>query len=151
MERFIELWTHPDYPPAKVDETGLIAVERHFGFALPRDYREAVLSWGLPSTTIDLLDTIVDRELDVADVGDLYDPATMIAQTEAWRKIGLPGTHVAFASDCCGNMFCFSTDELRSGTEGTPVHYFDHDFGTVETVAQSFDSWIDQYCALASG
>jgi len=144
LELFIARWMHPDYPPRPVSGEALDAVEARFNFAFPGDYREAVLQFGLVSPTIELLDAIVDRELGMADLSQLLDPAQMVTSTEAWREMGLPGNMVAFASDCMGNLFCFGTD-----CEPT-VFFFDHDFETTREVAPSFSLWIDGFCALAT-
>jgi hypothetical protein len=145
LERFIALWMIPDYPPKPVSDEGLRTVEARFGFAFPADYREAVLGFGLVAPTIALLDAIVDGKIDMADLSQLLDPAQMIASTEAWRDMGLPGEMVAFGSDCMGNLFCFSADPGETGR----VFFFDHDFGSIGPVAPSFTRWIEAFCALA--
>lgn len=142
LDRFISLWMHPDYSPHPLSEGELAAVELRFGFRLPPDYRDGVLRFGLVSPTIALLDAIVDGKLDIADLSELLAPQEMIDITEAWRDMGLPADMVAFASDCCGNLFCFRTDGSSA------IHHFDHDFGTTETIADSFTGWIDDYCAI---
>ena len=143
LERFIALWTMPEYPPALVSEEELSVVEARFGFRFPVDYRDAVLRFGLVSPTIALLDAIVDQELAMGDLSALLNPDEMIAATEGWREMGLPDDMVAFASDCSGNLFCFGTQ-----TDGI-VFYFDHDFGTMRSVAPSFANWISAFCDIA--
>ncbi|HYD13482.1 MAG TPA: SMI1/KNR4 family protein [Allosphingosinicella sp.] len=143
LARFAELWTHPEYPPTPVSEFNLRAVEKDLGFTFPTDYRDAVVQVGLVSPTIELLDTIVNRELDMADLSELLEPNEILATTEVWREMGLPADLVAFATDCSGNLFCF-------GPNGAPtIFLFDHDFGTTREVAPSFSQWIDRFCALA--
>lgn len=142
LARFVELWMHPDYPPRPVSESDLRAVERDLGFNFPLDYRDAVIRVGLVSPTIELLDAIVDRELDMADLSALLEPDDILATTEAWRDMGMPAELVAFATDCTGNLFCFRTDG------GPAIIYFDHDFGTTRKIAPSFTKWIDDFCAL---
>lgn len=144
LELFIARWMHPDHPPEPVSDEGLAAVEARFDFAFPTDYREAVLRFGLVSPTIELLDAIVDRELDMADLSELLDPAEMVKSTEAWREMGLPENMVAFGSDCMGNLFCFRTDG------GPAIFFFDHDFETTRELAPSFALWIEGYCAIAA-
>jgi len=139
---FVSRWMHPDYPPLPVTDEALGAVEAHFRFLFPDDYREAVQRIGLVSPTIDLLDAIVDRELDMADLSKLLDPAEMVASTDAWRDMGLPGDMVAFGTDCSGNLFCFRT------AGGSAIFYFDHDFRTTREIAPSFTKWIEAFCAL---
>ena len=146
LRHFIESWTHPDSPPRPVSDEQLDAVETHFGFTFPTDYRSAVLRYGLVSPSIALLDTIVERELDLADLSELLEPDEMIASTETWREMGLPPTMVAFASDCCGNLFCF--DAEGAGSAAGSVFLFDYDRGTTRRIAPSFERWIDTFCSL---
>ena len=150
MARFIEIWTSGDYPPEPVAEADLHGVEQHLGIQLPEDYKKAVLQAGLPRPTIALLDAIVERELDLHDLGDFHSPSEIIEQTLAWRDIGMPEQLVAFASDSCGNKFCFDTDEMKKGSaEGCGIWFYDHDFDAVNQIALGFDAWIDAFCDVA--
>lgn len=144
LDRFIARWVHPDFPPTPVSEEALGEVEARFGFAFPGDYRQAVLRFGLVAPTIALLDAIVDGELDMEDLSELFDPTDIVTSTEDWRDMGLPGDMVAFASDCGGNLFCFRTDG------GPAISFFDHDFETIREISPSFDAWIDRYCEIAA-
>jgi hypothetical protein len=147
LNRFIVLWTHPGYPPDRVSEEALEAAERRLQTRLPTDYRNAVLECGLPRPNIELLNTIVDRQLDLRDVSGFLGPREVASETEEWRDLGSPEGLVAFATDCVGNLFCFPT-EADAASE-VPVFYFDHDLGTVEVIAQSFTRWIDEFCGVA--
>lgn len=146
LSRFIALWTHPDYAPAAVSEEELEGAERRLLTRLPADYRNAVLEFGLPQPTIELLDAIVDRELDLRDVSDFLNPAEMVTVSEDWRDLGLPEELVAFATDCMGNLFCFLDEADASGER--PVFFFDHDSKEVEVIATSFSHWIDHFCGV---
>lgn len=149
LERFNEIWASSSYPPAQVTEADLRAVERRFDVRLPAEYREAVLRVGLPRPAVALMDVIVERELDMHAVGDFYSPAEIIEETIGWRQIGMPEALVAFASDGCGNMFCFDAHRLNGGTaDAHAVLFYDHDFDTVDQVAPSFDAWIEAFCRL---
>lgn len=147
LSRFIALWTHPDCAPDPVSEAELESAEGRLQTRLPADYRDAVLQFGLPRPTIDLLDAIVDRELDLNDLSDFLSPAEIVAVTEDWRDLGLPEELVAFATDCMGNLFCFPT-EADAGGE-VPVFFFDHDDRTVDAIAPTFTRWIEEFCAVA--
>lgn len=144
LERFDEKWgwVSADYPAVRVSEAELRSVEESFSVRLPEDYREAVLQVGLPRPTIALLDAIVERELDVHSVGDFFSPSEIIDETVGWHDIGMPEQLIAFASDGCGNKFCFDRNRLPDSS----VWFFDHDFGTTEQIASSFGDWIDALC-----
>jgi cell wall assembly regulator SMI1 len=143
LERFVQLWTDPELAPLLVSESRIRQAEARLGARLPRDYRDAVLQFGLPRPTIALLDWIVDHEAAVHDVGDFLAPDEIVETTEGWRQLGLPDDLIAFATDSCGNLFCFV-----DRSDASPVIFFDHDFGTTKAVASSFTDWIESYCAL---
>lgn len=146
LRDFIGLWTSQSYPPDKVSLAELDAAEARLQTRLPIDYRNAVLEFGLPRPTIALLDTIVDHELDLSDASDFLAPNEIVAETEGWREAGMPQDLVAFASDCCGNKFCFAISDAQQPEQA--VIFWDHDFNSVETIAPSFDRWIETYCTL---
>lgn len=147
FDRFIALWTHPDYPPEPVSESELENAEGRLEARLPADYRTAILQLGLPRPTIELLEAIVDRELDLRDVSEFLSPAEMVSVTEDWRDLGLPEELIAFATDCMGNLFCFPEEADAGGA--VPVIFFDHDDRTVNLIAPSFIRWIDEFCGVA--
>ena len=144
LSRFIQIWCHPSYPPDPVQQSDLEMVEERFGFSLPQDYKAEVLNVGLPKPTIALLSSIVEAELELADVSNFLSPTEIVEQTEEWRDIGLPKNLVAFASDCMGNLFAF--DSRARGN--TAIWLFDHDFGDVAEVANDFTSWIERFCRV---
>ncbi|GBH30412.1 SMI1/KNR4 family protein [Sphingobium xenophagum] len=142
--RFVEKWTNPDYPPERVLAADLRKAEQLLVFKFPSDYEREVLDVGLPQPTIALLDAIVERELDVASVGDFYAPEEIVSETTIWKDIGMPDHLIAVAGDESGNKFCFSTSQIDADRQG--VWFFDHDFGTVEEIASSFSAWIEALC-----
>jgi cell wall assembly regulator SMI1 len=148
LSRFVTVWTHPDYPPDRVTAEELQGAERRLRTRLPTDYRESVLKFGLPRPNIDLLDTIVDRRLDLRGVSDFFSPVEMVTVTDEWRDLGLSEELVAFATDSTGNLFCFAVGSTAN--REAPVLFFDHDSRVVEVIAPSFSQWIDEFCALAA-
>ncbi|MEJ8628841.1 SMI1/KNR4 family protein [Sphingomonas sp. I4] len=140
LERFIERWTTPNYPPMLVSEQDLAKAEAELGVRFPTEYRAEVLRCGFPCPTLALLDSIVDNELNVADVSDFLDPISIVNTSRSWHEIGLPAHLIAFATDCMGNLFCFS---CALPTSASNVFFFDHDEGSVHQVASSFTDWID--------
>lgn len=148
LSRFIALWTHPDYAPDPVSGAEFEHAEVRLQMRLPTHYRNAVLQLGLPRPTVELLDAIVERELDLRGVSEFLNPADIVSVTESWRDLGLPEELVAFATDCMGNLFCFPTKADDSGE--MPVFFFDHDERTVDVIAPSFTRWIEEFCGVAS-
>jgi len=144
LTKFVEKWTIGDCPTDPVSEEELREVEKKLHSCLPADYKQAVLDVGLPRPTIALLDAIVDQELDIDAIGDFYLPSEIIVETLDWREMGMPENLIAFASDGCGNKFCFDT-----GNGSKKIWFFDHDFGTVKLIAGSFDAWLTALCDIA--
>ena len=146
---FVEKWMHPDSPPVLVLEEDLLTAENQLGIRFPEEYRRAVLNVGLLWPTIDLLSAIVERELDLHCLNDMYSPRDIVQQTLSWREIGMPDSLVAFASDESGNKFCFSTEKSEYGGDSSrKIWLFDHDFDSVEYIAPGFDVWIDAFCSI---
>jgi hypothetical protein len=143
LVKFVEKWSIPDYPPGSVSKHALDEVENQLHCRLPEDYKDAVLEVGLPRPTIALLDAIVERELDVDPIGDFYEPREIVADTLEWRQLGMPENLVAFASDGCGNMFCFDTNNNDSA-----IFFFDHNLKSVNLIADSFSTWLTALCEI---
>jgi hypothetical protein len=143
LKRFVELWTHPDYPPSRVQAGELEMVERTYSCVLPKSYKDEVLYAGLPHTAIWLLDAITDNDLDMHDISEFLSPDEIVQTTNDWHKMGLPRNLIAFAKGCMGNLFAFS----RADQGESRVWFFDHDFGEAGEISDSFLGWLDDYCA----
>jgi len=151
LEAFIRMWTHADYPPERVSVEQLSHVEQRLNQMLPQDYVDAVCRYGLPSTTLSLLEAITEQELDMRDVSALFSPAEILEQTEAWRSMGLQPNLIAFADDCAGNLFCFEADkDAQARPDSAPVWFFDHDFEECDVIAPSFETWIGSYGVIVA-
>lgn len=149
LARFAEIWTSAAYPSEPVTEEDLHNAEQRLGVRLPEAYRREVLQVGLPSPTIALLSAIVERQLDLEDLGDFYTPDEIVEMTGCWRELGMPDRLIAFASDGGGNQFCFDSGQLNNGSAGdAAVGFYDHDFDTVREIASSFDDWIAAFCSI---
>nr|WP_298470834.1 SMI1/KNR4 family protein [uncultured Erythrobacter sp.] len=126
-------------------EAALVMAEQELGSELPRSYKSAILRAGLPSPTIELLDFICDHEIDLPDLSDFHSPEDIASSTIDWREMGMPEHLIAFASDCSGNLFAFPTSTTGNRDE---VWFFDHDFGTSDKLADSFEDWLNLYNSL---
>lgn len=145
LEAFNKAWGSVDYPPKAVDPLALEAAEQEIGFTLPLPYKAAVLDFGLPRLTFELLDFISDEEADFPDLNEFHGPTEIATSTIDWRELGMPRQLVAIANDCSGNQFAFSTKPSKNEEE---IWFWDHDFDTVELVAESFEAWLKLYINL---
>lgn len=149
LETFIALWSSNFHAPTSVTLEDLAGVEQRLGFRFPNDYINAVVVHGLPSTTIALLDCIVDQELELHDISEFHSAEEIVDSTIGWREAGMPEHLVAIANDCMGNQFCFRPETLqRERPDTSPIWFWDHDFDTSEVISPSFESWIRAYCQI---
>ncbi len=142
LTAFTKAWCGDYREPERVTETALTQVEKELGADLPVSYKSAILSVGLPSPTIELLDHICDHEIDLPDLSGFHSPEDVVTSTTGWRELGMPEHLIAFASDCSGNLFAFTISSTGNCDE---VWFFDHDFGTSEKLADSFEAWLNLY------
>lgn len=146
LAEFAQKWSHPDSFLTPVTRADLDAVQLELGIRFPQDYRFQVLTVGLPHPTLALSSSILGRNVDLFDLSDLHDPQTILEQTRGWHQAGMPAWMVAIGSDSLGNIFGFDMRELRTGQVAqAAVFFWDHDFGEVTPVADSFNAWIESY------
>lgn len=149
LRAFVGRWCRPGYSPTPVSEAELGAAEQELGVLFPEDYRSQMLLVGAASPSIELLDVIVDKGLDINDLGSLADPQAVVDDTRLCRSGGMPGHLVTIASDCSGNCFCFDARQLVGGRQDiSEVLFWDHDFDTTEVIAPSFSAWISGYLQI---
>ena len=149
---FVERWTHSDYRPKPESGGGLDRVEHEFGFRFPIAYREYMIGFGAGGPTIALLNAIVELNLDMNDLGEMYSSQEVIQATTDGRTAGLPAELVAIAADSSGNQFCLNLQECgMDPKEDSPIWFFDHDFGEKERIADGFEAWLRGYCELPEG
>lgn len=138
---FIQKWTHADQTPTPVAADDLAAAERRLGVAFPKSYRDALLQLGAASATLELLDIVAERGLEIGDIQEFMTDDEIVATTETWRQLGLPRDCIAFARDSGGHLYCF-----RRGADA--VWLWDIEARVLEKVAPSFASWIAGFCAI---
>ncbi|TKW66105.1 MAG: SMI1/KNR4 family protein [Paracoccus denitrificans] len=148
LEKFARKWAHPDYPPERVDRASLAAAEKALGLSLPEDYKREILATGLPDPTMALLTGIVDRKVELHDLSSLLPPEHLVRVNRNPAGTGYPEHLLEIGGDCMGNSFAFARADLQNGPiESAPVHFWDHDYGTTERLADSFTGWIASYTA----
>ena len=146
LSAFVLKWCHPDYPPTKVDILEIADLERRLGLILPEDYKVEICTAGLPSPTLALLSAIVEREVDLHDLGGLHTPDNIFIETEDWRAIGMPEHLMAIGNDSSGSSFCFDIKDLQKiRVPSAPVYFWDHDLNQVTREAPSFSVWISGF------
>jgi cell wall assembly regulator SMI1 len=143
---FAAQWSHPSYPPVKVEPAELQAAEATLGVRFPEDYKTAILSVGRPFPSLALLSAISDHSIDLRALSELSTPKEIVEETVGWREIGLPDNFVVIGNDFSGNKFCFDVADLQGdAVASAPVYFWDHDFDDVQLVASSFPEWIGSY------
>ena len=148
--RFIALWTLSDHPPVPVDPEALDGAEIRLGLLVPDEYRRCLVAHGAPSTSAALLASIIDQDVDMADVQDFFSPTDIVQVTEEWRALGLPANLIAFASDCSGNLFCFECPAPPGPrAPDALVWLWNQDFDRKRRVAPNFKAWISAFCDIA--
>ncbi len=124
-------------------ESNIMEFENKFNIKLPADFRNFLLKYGSVWTP-DVLDIIVEKELDFAEVQNFWDIESMTKdKKEEWTS-QLDVDLIPFASDCMGNIYAFKADEIGEKKDKALVYFFDHDFDTVEAINESFTDLINE-------
>jgi len=128
-------------------EAQVADAESTLGVLWPESYRQFALACGALYTP-SLLDLIVEGKPGYSDVQQFLTPKQSVTETRRWR-LEPGGGCVAIASDCSGNWFAFR--ELIASPprpDDAAVWLFDHENGTVEVEAKSFEEWINRFLSL---
>lgn len=148
FKKFVEKWTHPKYRPKPVAKDLIDDCAKQLKVEFPTSYTEYVTVHGSGGPTIDLLNSIVDGEIEINDLSDIHTPTEIIDSMESWQSAGMPKDLIPIASDSMGNMFCFKRDEIMVAKDDASIWFFDHDFGSVEKIHDSFTSWINEFVQI---
>lgn len=152
LQKFNEAWSHPNYPPASVSEAELAKLEKDLSIVFPNDYRESIVSIGAPSTIGEFLDWTIefndqlDPKVDefLIAINGFYIP-NGIREALEWRESGMPKEFIPIASDGCGSQIGFLSTDLRSSSVTAPIFEWDHDFGDLSKLDDSFEEWIAKH------
>ena len=143
-ELHCEAW-HPS-TPATMNE--IVQMESELDTRLPAAYVAFMLVHGAVYTP-DILDLIVDREVDMADLQNIEPIREAIAGTKACWSAGNPHDLLGIGGDSGGNMFCFKRYPANAERpDDLPVWFFDHEFVESYEVSPSFDQWLLSYIKL---
>jgi hypothetical protein len=136
-------------PPVPESEQSLCSLESALGILLPKAYRDFMLLVGAVYTP-QILDYVVDEESELPSLQDILGPTAAIEETRSWHTAGMPTNLFAFASDSSGNKLCFEMAScVAPRPNDLPVHFFDHDFDSVELISPTFTGLLSDYVALA--
>lgn len=143
LRQFVERFNQSDKAtPSTHDE--IENLEQLFRIFLPDDYKNFLLNFG-NIWTPDILDLVVDNKLDVYDVAQFWTVDKIIYDKQnEWTSHVSPEI-IPIASDSLGNIFSFSRQDLNIPVDTAHIYFYDHDFDTVEKIADSFTGWIDSY------
>ena len=142
---------HCGEQPHLFSQLDLDAVEQALDTTLPLLYCHFMQRVG-PVSTPAILDELVARQLQHADLNHLLSPEEVINNTKDYWAAGMSGDVIGIASDSMGSMIGFrrvSRKEIRP--DDLPVWFFDHDYLTVECLAESFDALLSWYLSQLVG
>jgi len=146
IERFVDRFSESSMTSLIKPETveDISNLERRFEIKLPNDYKIFLKNYGNIWTPT-ILDKVVDNDLNFYDVQQFWSIEAIILDIDNGWTAQTGQDILPFASDCSGNLFCFTLDDLRSGKNDCEIHFYDHDFDTFENLSKSFKEWIEQY------
>ncbi|MFD2565528.1 SMI1/KNR4 family protein [Aquimarina rubra] len=131
----------------KASESEIKNFESEFGIVLPNDFKKFIAEYG-NIWTPDILDIIVDNEIELNDVQNFWDIETISFDKKNEWTSQISTDLIPFASDSMGNIFGFLSADLKTEKESSSVYFFDHDFNTVDKIADSFSEWINEFNKL---
>lgn len=134
-----------DAIPAK--QSDVEKLENDFSIHLPSDYKEFVKLFG-DVWTPGVLEVIVDNEVELIDIQQFWTIDQIRKDRKNARTSQPDMDMLPFASDSMGNIFGFLITDLKVPGNECPVYFFDHDFGTVEKISDSFTKLIERYNEL---
>ncbi len=143
LKQFVERFNQSDKAkPSTPNE--IETLEQLIGICLPDDYKSFILVFG-NIWTPGILDLIVDNKLDIYDVAQFWTIDKIIYDKQnEWTSHVSPEI-IPIASDSSGNIFAFLKQDLNISLNTANIYFYDHDFDTVEIIAESFTGWIDAY------
>jgi len=143
VDDFVAKWGEKLEGCIKYSTKDLQTIESKTGVALPREYRHLLMTYGAIYTP-NILDTVDDQEMDIADIQQFLTPDSLVETTLELREQGIiSNEYIAFAYDACGNFFLLRKAQVKG--EHNSIHFFDHDFGTIEKIGDSFSEFIANY------
>jgi hypothetical protein len=150
FRKFVEKWVHPDWPPVPVPPDALDAIEARFETYLPLSYRDFMERIGPAGTGASLLEAIAEQRLDIPGFQEFLAPAEVKETTRHWRRMGLPESMVAFATEGSGDLYCFEVvPEDQPVPVDATVWYFDHEEREVESLEIEFSKWVELYASIS--
>lgn len=128
----------------KASESDIEKLKKELKINIPNDFELFLTEYGNIYSP-NILDIIVDNEIDLYDVQEFWTTERIIYDKKNEWTAQLSTDLIPFASDSMGNIFAFLTSDLKEKKESSSVYFFDHDFGTIEKLTDSFSEWIDNY------
>ena len=122
-------------------------LERKFKVFLPEIYKSFLKEIGNVFTP-EILNIVVDKEIDLLEVNEFWEIEQIIFDKENEWTSNLSTELIPIANDSLGNLFAFSNEELTKNNIKIGIYFFDHDFNTIEKIANSFENWIEKFNEL---
>ena len=122
-------------------------LENTFGIKLPEDFKLFVINYG-NLWTPDILDIIVDNDMDINDVQQIWTIDEIIEDKISGVSEQIKENLIPFASDCTGNIYAFKSSDIKKEKLMAKVYFFDLDLDKLYPVANSFTDLIEEFNSL---
>lgn len=128
----------------KASEADIENLNKQLNIIVPKDFRLFLTKFGNIYTP-NILDIIVDKDIELPVIQEFWPTENIINDKQNEWTAHLSTDLIPFASDSMGNIFGFLAADLQEERETCSVHFFNHDYDTVEKVSNSFSEWIESY------
>jgi hypothetical protein len=131
----------------------LAQVETKLCTRFPSSYISFATKFGAMFTPM-ILDLVIGGDAKIPPAGASFDVqyflsvAEIVETTRMYREGGMDDEMIAIASDSMGNVFGFRQQRDSFRHDDLALLIFDHDFCSVDTEADSFDSWIASFVRM---
>lgn len=143
IDKFVKNWGSKNVM-VPISSDDILELESKFNVFLPDSYKYLISTYGLVHSP-NVLTKICDLNADVSAVQDFLSLDDVFSLSKLYEMTGMPKGHILFASDCKGNMFCFTLDDCANNEIDIPVWFFDQGNCTVQKVSNSFTDWLDEF------
>jgi hypothetical protein len=146
IDQFVKNWGSKSIM-APISTNDISALESSLTLFLPDSYKYLLSTYGLVHSP-NVLTKICDLNSDISAVQDFLSLEDVLSLTKLYEMTGMPKGYVLFASDCEGNMFCFSIIDCKNKQTDVPVWFYNQEDYSVKKESDSFSEWLNEFNSL---